>query len=272
MPKNSSSRKHAQSILVIDDDAFVQQMLALALGKQFNIDVANTAQSGLDAIKHAVPDLILLDIEMPGMSGYDACRQIRAEHDIPIIFISSHDTLEDRLAAYDAGGDDFVTKPFDLPEIAKKVALAIQTRERFKSLEHEKSTMQSMVSNIFRNVNDSGILMNFLKSSYACKDFHVLADNMLQSTGNYGVECHIQIRASTGTLTKTPRGYATDFEISVIDKVITLGRHFQFKNRFVVNFDRVSMLVMNMPIDDEAACGRIRDNISILAESAEAIR
>jgi DNA-binding response OmpR family regulator len=105
---------------VVDDDATTRDLLAIALGDHFEIQQAASGEEILERLVRrpapgqAAPSLVLLDIEMDTVDGYQTCQRLRkAGLDIPVLFISSHDTLEERLLAFDAGGDDFISKPFE---------------------------------------------------------------------------------------------------------------------------------------------------------------
>jgi hypothetical protein len=85
----------------------------------------------------------------------------------------------------------------------------------------------------------------------------------IDSMASFGLKCHVQLRTATATLTLTPQGPASPLEESVIERSKAMGRIFSFGNRLIVNYDRVSLLVTNMPVADEPLCGRIRDQAAI---------
>lgn len=95
------------SILVVDDDAFMHEMYAEALNKNYHIIPAENGADALMLVQNERPDAIILDVEMPGIDGYETCRRLKqtdAMADIPVIFVSAHDKIEDRLKGYEAGG------------------------------------------------------------------------------------------------------------------------------------------------------------------------
>lgn len=110
-------------IVVIDDEPVVRHMLRLGLVGHEVLAAANGLEGLLMATRNK-PDLIILDIKMPGIDGYEVCRRLRVDPelaDIPIIFASSQDTLPDKLTGFDAGADDYMTKPFDLTELQFRI-------------------------------------------------------------------------------------------------------------------------------------------------------
>lgn len=115
-------------ILVVDDEPEMREMLRMGL-----IDhTVVVASDGIDALLKAArdePDLIVLDVKMPGMDGFETCRRLRADPNlaqIPVIFATSQDTLSDKLEGYDAGADDYVIKPFDLTELQLRIRAVLR--------------------------------------------------------------------------------------------------------------------------------------------------
>lgn len=126
-------------ILAIDDDLANLNIITEILSDDYEIKTAESGESALAIIQDFVPDLILLDIMMPGIDGYEVCRKLRSDTKLSntkILFLSAKELLEDRLYGYDVGGDDYITKPFDEEElIAKiKVFLRLKYEEEIKSL------------------------------------------------------------------------------------------------------------------------------------------
>jgi CheY-like chemotaxis protein len=204
------------------------------------------------------------------MGGYETCRKLRQTETLPIIFVSSHDTLDERVEAFDCGANDFIVKPFDAEILARKVSLAIDASIERERLAGESKMLQKTAMGFLSNMSDSGVLMQFMRSSISCSDQQQLAENLLEATVQYGINCHVQIRHPGGVITLTPQGAATPLEESVLEKSKEMGRVFQFRRRMVINYSMVSVIVIDTPEDADMA-GRIRDNLCILAETAEAI-
>ena len=114
-------------ILIVDDDPHIRQVLSYALGKAgMQIVEAGDGESALAAVAAQRPDLVVLDINMPKMSGLDVCRKLRASDDLPILFLSSRDDEIDRVLGLELGGDDYVVKPFSPREVVARVGAILK--------------------------------------------------------------------------------------------------------------------------------------------------
>jgi two-component system KDP operon response regulator KdpE len=114
-------------ILVVDDEPQIRRIMRAELtGAGYEVEDAKTGEEALDKVRTFRPDLMLLDINMPGMGGLAACRSIRADTNIAIIMLTVHNTEAAKIEALDAGADDFVTKPFSMPELLARVRAALR--------------------------------------------------------------------------------------------------------------------------------------------------
>jgi two-component system, cell cycle response regulator len=122
----------SQSVLAIDDTQDIHDLLRLRLRAEgIELYHAHSAAEGIVRAKELVPDLILLDIDMPKMNGFDVCRALKAEPTtaaIPVIFLSAASDVEDKVAGFDLGAVDFVTKPFNTAELRARVRAALRTK------------------------------------------------------------------------------------------------------------------------------------------------
>jgi len=117
----------AGRILVVDDQPQMRRFMRTTLTSAgYEIDDAKTGEEALVKLREFHPDLVLLDINMPGMGGLAACREIRSGTSIGIIMLTVRNSEVDKVAALDAGADDFVTKPFSTPELLARIRAALR--------------------------------------------------------------------------------------------------------------------------------------------------
>jgi two-component system KDP operon response regulator KdpE len=114
-------------VLVVDDEPQIRRIMRTTLtGAGYEVDDAKTGEEALEKVREFRPDLVLLDINMPGMGGIAACKAIRSGTNAGIIMLTVRDTEADKVRALDAGADDFVTKPFSTPELMARVRAALR--------------------------------------------------------------------------------------------------------------------------------------------------
>jgi len=117
----------AGRILVVDDEPQIRRILRTTLtGEGYEVDDARSGEEALEKVREFRPDLLLLDINMPGMGGLAACRVLRADTQVAIIMLTVRNSEADKVSALDAGADDFVTKPFSTPEILARIRAALR--------------------------------------------------------------------------------------------------------------------------------------------------
>ena len=118
---------NAANILVVDDEAQIRRVMRTTLSSQgYVISEAKTGEEALELMRKERPDLILLDVNMPGMGGLETCRQIRRGSDAPIIMLTVRNAERDKVAALDAGADDYVVKPFGIEELLARIRAALR--------------------------------------------------------------------------------------------------------------------------------------------------
>jgi two-component system KDP operon response regulator KdpE len=114
-------------ILVVDDDPQIRRVMRVTLTAQgYEVDDAKDGHSALEKLRDPRFDLVLLDVNMPGLSGLETCREIRSGSDIAIIMLTVRDDESDKVQALDAGADDYVTKPFRTPELLARIRAALR--------------------------------------------------------------------------------------------------------------------------------------------------
>lgn len=147
------------TIMIVDDTPANLTMLAEILKERgFRVRLFPRARLALAAAKHDPPDMILLDISMPEMDGYEMCRQLKADArlcEIPIIFISALSETTNKVQAFQLGGLDYVTKPFHAAEVVARVDAHLQLRRYRQELEQYNQSLQDMVVEQVREIADA---------------------------------------------------------------------------------------------------------------------
>jgi sigma-B regulation protein RsbU (phosphoserine phosphatase) len=118
-------------ILIVDDAKTNIDILVQALRDEYKLSVAVDGAAALRSVEKSPPDLVLLDIVMPGLDGYEVCRQLRAQestHDLPIMFLSSLEDVKDKTRGFEVGGNDYLTKPFEVLEVKARVRSLLKAK------------------------------------------------------------------------------------------------------------------------------------------------
>lgn len=141
----------APVIMVIDDEPDNLNVMEAVLGKAgYRVLAFPRGEQGLEAARAHPPDLVLLDVRMPSMLGYDVCREMKSSEalaDVPVIFISALEDADDKVRAFDSGGVDYLTKPFCPAEILKRIEVQLRVRALQKELErHNRELEQEVVA------------------------------------------------------------------------------------------------------------------------------
>ncbi|MBI2859360.1 MAG: response regulator transcription factor [Chloroflexi bacterium] len=114
-------------ILVVDDEKRIVNIVKAYLEREgFEVVAAYDGKVALEAVKHQSPDLVILDLMLPQVSGWDVCRSLRAETNIPIIMLTARDDANDKILGLELGADDYVTKPFDPKELVLRVKAVLR--------------------------------------------------------------------------------------------------------------------------------------------------
>ncbi len=139
----------SKKILVIDDEPDILELLRLTLTQEgFAVETASTAGEGLDAISKRVPDLLVLDLMLPDMSGNEVCRKLRSSQEtahLPVLMLTARSEETDRVVGFELGADDYVTKPFSPRELVLRIRAVLRRGKPrtapTQRLEHETLTL-----------------------------------------------------------------------------------------------------------------------------------
>jgi two-component system OmpR family response regulator len=125
-------------VLVVDDEPNIAELLRMALRYEgWDVEVALTGSQAVSTARKQVPDAVVLDMMLPDFDGMEVLRRLRADHpDVPVLFLTARDAVEDRVAGLTAGGDDYVTKPFSLEEVVARLRALMRRAGAQQTAEH----------------------------------------------------------------------------------------------------------------------------------------
>lgn len=254
-----------RKILIIDDDKIWQVFLAAALRDDYAVITALDGDIGLKLASEWQPDTILLDIEMPGKDGYEVCKMLKANpqlHDIPVIFVSSKSSLQEKITGFQLGADDYLVKPFDAELLKHRVARSTELYSEKKALDEKATGAQVLAFEAMNSNADLGRSLRFAERTYVMHNLDQLAEGLFQTMAEFGLDTSVMFVTKAG-----PQFYAQNkHALSPLEKDMFLtihreGRFCDFGFRTFCNFKLVSLLIKNMPESAPERYGRIKDTV-----------
>ena len=136
-------------LLIVDDEPQIRRVLKASLTSHgYETYEAKSGEEALQALREQRFDLVLLDMNMPGMSGLEVCREMRQTSEVAIVMLTVRDAEQDKVAALDAGADDYVTKPFGMPELLARIRAALRRLPTAHGAEEEEIRLEGVVINL----------------------------------------------------------------------------------------------------------------------------
>lgn len=262
-------------ILSIDDDSFVQKVIIKELHNSYEVITANSGREGIDTAINELPDIILLDVEMPGMNGYEVCDQLKcndATENIPVIFLSSLSNIRSKMLGYEAGGADFLVKPFIPGELIAKLNSLVTVIKNNQEMASKVEQATHTAFSAMRDSSELGQCINFIETSYGIKDFDSLANCFFNVCRSLDLNCSIMFLIRDRRLFYSGTGHRCEaLEEEVISTIFDKGGRFiDFGCRTQINFSYVALLIKNMPLHDMDAYGRYKDFFPFMLGATDA--
>ncbi len=234
---------------------------------------AESGEEGLAEAQRHIPDIVLLDVEMPGLNGYEVCDRLRhteATKDVPVIFLSSHSSLRERMLGYEMGGDDYLVKPFEPENLIARIRVLIKYREEQQELQAQYELAQKTAFIAMTGTSELGMAVQFVEKSYAHKTYEELADELFGVMRHLQLECCLMIMDEDTSLWFSSEGSISPLEKELIEMADKEMRFFDFGANTIVNYPTLSLLVKNMPLDDPERYGQIKDLLPVMLSAANA--
>jgi len=260
------------SILVVDDEPANRKILARLLGSEFDVTLADCGENALEQLAHGVPDLVILDVMMPDINGYEVCRQLRAEprlEAVPVLFLSARSSVEEVIAGYSAGGDDYVTKPFSHDVLLRKVRKRMESATRQRALSERLDSANHVAFQAMSDAANLGVVNRFVHDAFLAPDHDALAGRLFDTAEELGLSCSLRLDTPWGNRHYHRAGRPQPLEQELLDRIVQLGRIYDFGARTALNWRHCTLLVKNMPIEDPARYGAAKDYLAILLDGLD---
>ncbi|MDH5407189.1 MAG: response regulator [Gammaproteobacteria bacterium] len=249
-------------ILAIDDEPISQYFLKKTLEKFYTVTTAGSGEEGLRLAAEILPDIIILDVHMPGIDGYTVCRELKANHltsSIPVIFLSASAESDEQVKGYQVGGDDYITKPCNPETLLAKVKVIFNYRDDNIQLKKKYKEAQKTANIAMTGSSEIGMAMQFVEQAYLVNDYSMLAELFFTLTDKLNLICAVMFFTHEGPRCFFSDGAASPLEVTLLKKMRNQNRIFDFGRRTFINYPNATFLVKNMPIDTPEKYGRIKD-------------
>jgi len=255
------------TVLFVDDSPEDLRLLAGVLVGEFAVVTAESGQQAIVLCQSQPVAVAVLDVDMPGMDGYATCRALHAQHpNMPILFLSSHDGLDEILRGYDAGGIDYILKPFSAEILRGKIGGALALASNLTKLEQEKNQASGAFMAALASMGDLGVVIQFLRESFKVSVSGDLARLLFECMESYELQSCVQLRSQFGCENYSSSGPISQLEIELLSRVAQTETRFLSRGRRIfINFPCVTLLIKNAP-QDENKLGRLKDALAIMLE------
>ena len=253
-----------KSAVIVEDDKISQKYIKRALEGTLDLHFAATGQEAEQLIAELDPGIILLDVELPDSNGYEICHKLRLKSEYlftPILFISGKTNLEERIKGYEAGGDDYITKPFETSELVAKVKAVIRQHEHKETLAEQFKEAQSTAIESMTGASELGLILQFFEKTYAINNFDQLANAIFSLLHALELKSCLYFETEQQNYFFCSDGENKPIEKEIMQRLRTEPRFFDFGHRTQINYPVVACLVKNMPVEDRARYGRYKDVI-----------
>ncbi|WP_022939970.1 response regulator transcription factor [Psychromonas hadalis] len=262
-------------LLIVDDEPLNLELMQEILEDDYVVDCVASGVECLTFLENNNPDILLLDVAMAGMDGYEVCKTIKQDSSLtlPIIFVSARGALEDRLMGYEAGGDDYLVKPFNSQELVAKVQSMVSFIHKQDELNTEIQSATDLTMMVITSSGEIGLLVNFLRQTFSCHDLQSLATLVFETLAQLELKSTIQFNGDGERIqTFGCSGNYKPVEAELLELAKSKGRIFHYNQRSIFNFSNASLLIKNMPKEDpeDDLRGRYLDHLCILMEGVDA--
>lgn len=266
MKRNGMSRL----VLAIDDDKLVHKIIEDALAQSCKLIHAKNGDEGLRLALKYHPDIILLDVEMPGLNGFEVCEKLKKSPDtldIPVMFLSYRKDISERMRGYNSGASDYIVKPFNREELLARINVLDDYRQTSQRLKKDIEQAQITAEIAMTDSGDMGRIMRYVGQSYHAHDFDTLSEFFFEFFIPLQLEVAVAFWHQQCVVYKSAEGIIQPIEQELLEQNRTGNRFVDFGCRTIINYPKVSLLIKNMPTDDPGLYGRYKDLLPHILEA-----
>jgi DNA-binding response OmpR family regulator len=261
-----------KALFVVDDRPDVTGSVAHCLQSEFFVCCLSSGREALDKLHEVTPAILLINIRLPDMDGYQLCREIKESDPgdtMSVIFLSGTESPVDCEAGFNAGADDYLVGDFDASALLMKVNAVLHFQRDKQALREKEKFSREMAFQSMGEASQYGAVLQFVKTAAVCKTTIEIAQGVNAICKEFSLNSCVQIREQEVLCLRAGGGTCSPIEHQLFELLSTQGRVYAFNNRYMFNDKHLSILITNMPIDDESRSGRLNDLMATVVEAAE---
>ena len=260
-------------ILAVDDEPFNLEIIEEILEElDFELQVATSGPECLEMVEGYMPQVILLDVSMPQMNGYEVCKALKANPNtahIIVMFVSARGTVEERMEGYSVGAEDYIVKPFGHDELKSKLKNLNQVLIEKQSLDKQVEDATSTAFNAMANSSEMGEIVNYVENIGFINEPEELGKALIDCLKSFDLQSNVEFRQGDEINHFALSGVCSPIVVELFEMLKNKGRLHEFSHRILVNYELISLLILNMPDHDPDKHGRIRDYVCFIVSVTE---
>ncbi|MCP4488022.1 MAG: response regulator [Gammaproteobacteria bacterium] len=267
-----TSANNKPFILCVDDEPINIVIMQELLDEKYRLELVTSGRECLDIAYTQNPDLILLDVNMPGIDGLETCAQLRENPEtagIPVVFVSALATESELMAGYEAGGDDYITKPFSEEILQRKIEIVLEAEKKKQKLQDiTDNVVQALIANQ-GGFSELGMVVNFLQDCSKQTEFNGLSKVVFNCLGYFELDSSLLFLVELEPLFWFSDDINRPMEEQILLSLNSQDRIVRFGRRLAINSQKATILIRNMP-DDPDKQTRFTEYLAIMLEALDA--
>jgi CheY-like chemotaxis protein len=258
-------------ILCVDDEPVNLVIMEELLQDKYELALARSGEECLQQVDLQKPDLILLDVNMPDLDGLESCERLKADPEtaeIPIIFVSALASQEELMAGYEAGGDDYITKPFSEEILQKKIEIVLASQQRRQELKKISDKAVEALMNNLSTTDELGMVVKFLHQCQTVNTLDELASNVFDCLREFELDSSVLILDEPENRVWFSDDIDRPMESQILESLRGQDRVVNFGTRLAMSTDHATILVRNLPSTPEKI-DSVRVHLAILIEGLD---
>jgi CheY-like chemotaxis protein len=272
-PTDSAAEPCHRLLLADAEHAQIRQLLA-PFGNEYAVTAVASAELALEMIAgHPAYDVLLLGQHLPDMEGLELVNRLReqnAAQDAAMVFLAEQDSVENRLAAYDAGAGGYDFKPLSGPALHGQIQRLLQQRQAMAEAKQYAGIATNVALSAMGEMGSLGRINQLFRGLFRVKTLEEIPPLVFEALSELGMECLLQLSRGEEVVSASSQGECSDMDLGLFNTISLYGdRIYSYRSQSAVCYDHVILVAKNMPKDDPHAYGRLKDYLAMVADGLD---